>query len=87
MKEKHARLVAVVVSGDRNDTRITYPTELTQSGLDWLAQVVAEKDPSRIYNVVAITKRRRGFAKGDVLYQWHVGEGFEHHEGWWIDVE
>lgn len=81
------QLVAVVVQGEQNDTRITYPQELNQAALDGLARLVAKKDPTRIYYVVAMTKRRRGFAKGDVLYVWHVGEGFEHHEGWWIDAD
>lgn len=81
------RLVAVVVRGEQNDTRITYPQELTQAALNGLACFVAGKDPTRTYYVMSITKQGYRFVKHNVLYVWHVGDGFEHHEGWWIDAD
>lgn len=77
-------LVAVTVRGDKNETRLTFPAQLTDAVLDSLADIVKRKDPSRSYYVTTMFKRRRGFAKGDALYEWHVGDGFSHAEGWWI---
>ena len=79
-------MVALVVRGERNDTRITTPTELNDSSLDKLARVVAHKTPGRVYYLVRIHNRKL-WEKGETLFTWHVGEGFAHHEGWWVREE
>jgi hypothetical protein len=83
MTTRQETLVAVAVQGDRNFTRITSPAELNDATLDKLAQVVARKAPGRVYQLVRILNRKQ-WEKGDTLFTWHVGEGFEHSEGWWV---
>ncbi len=83
-------LVAVVVVGDTNMTRVTVPEALSQRALDSFARQVAGKEAGRTYYVVPISDTRRGWKQTpgrDPLYVWHVGDGFEHAEGWWVNYE
>lgn len=84
-----SELVAVVVVGKRNVTRITMARPLTKESLDSFARIIAKKAPDRTYLVVPISDTKHGLRQTpnrEPYYRWHVGEGFEHHEGWWIDV-
>jgi hypothetical protein len=82
---------AVFVDGDKNTTRVTDPVRCEAGGfeaaLEVLAGRVRGKTPGRCYDVYHVRDTRRGLKRaGSPLYTWHVGEGFEHHEGWWVHV-
>ena len=72
-------LVAVVVLGEQNATRVTVPANLSDATLDNFAKQVARKEPGRTYLVVPISDTRRGWKQTpdrDPLYEWYVGERF-----------
>jgi hypothetical protein len=77
--------VALTVRGDRNETRLTFPTVLDDGALERLAEIVRRKDPARVYYLVEM-RGPRHIQKGDTLYVWHVGDGFAHEDGWWVDA-
>lgn len=80
-------LVAVAVAGPKNLTRISrMALPLTEKVLEQFARLVARKEPDRIYYIVAVDEATWGTRKKEVLYQWHVGEGFEHKDGWWVEA-
>lgn len=83
-----SRLVAAFIVGEQNVTRITTAGPLNDATLDRLARYVATGKPWRTYYVMLVEdrlwKKRRGH---DPLYVWHVGEGFEHADGWWVGYE
>jgi len=80
-------MVAVAVAGGKNLTRITSLRPLTDETLASFARTVAKKAPGRSYHVVEFSERGAQRKKGDPLYTWHVGEGFEHGDGWWTETE
>jgi hypothetical protein len=63
--------------------RVVY--RMPTGGLVWaipnssLQILWAGPNSSRSYYVTTMFKRRNGFAKGDALYAWHVGDGT-----WWL---
>ena len=85
-------LVAVAVLGEQNLSRISsahrLPHVVTQveQALEWASHIVARKQPGRIYYIVEVYERTWKKKPGDPLYVWHVGDGFEHHEGWWVGL-
>lgn len=86
-------LVAVVVerTGSSQATRITSSAgcELNEGTLAAFAEVVRGKAPDGTYSVVELKPSATGRQRpriGFTCYKWHVGEGFEHKEGWWVDV-
>lgn len=79
--------VAVVVAGDKNLTRITGLRPLNDATLASFAKVVARRDPGRLYYILEFSSRGMQRKKGDPLYVWHVGDGFEHTDGWWTETE
>lgn len=84
-----ATQIAVFVDGDKNTTRVTVPHDFNEAGLESLARHIRRKAPGRDYDVHYVKDTRRGIKRsGDTpLYTWHVGDGFEHHEGWWISTD
>ncbi len=81
-------MIAVAVAGDKNLTRITNIRPLCDGTMDQFAKIVARKQPDRLYYIVEVSERSRAQRKkGDPLYVWHVGDGFEHASGWWTEME
>jgi len=78
-------LIAVAVAGPQRLTRITVALPRSAETLERFARAVARKQPGRIYYVVAVDEATWGSRRKDVLYTWHVGEGFAHEEGWWVE--
>ncbi len=83
---KAETMIAVAVAGDKNLTRITGIRPLCSQTLDSFARSVAQKEAGRLYYVVEHSERGRQRKKGDPLYVWHVGDGFEHADGWWVEA-
>lgn len=79
--------IAVVVAGSRNLTRITGLRLFYTGALEDLAKVVARKEPGKTYYIQEFSATGMQRKKGDPLYVWHVGDGFEHSEGWWVETE
>jgi carotenoid cleavage dioxygenase-like enzyme len=49
--------------------------------------VVARKRSGRFYYVVECSPNGMQRKRGEPLYVWHVGDGFEHSDGWWTETE
>jgi hypothetical protein len=82
-----ATQIAIVVAGQKNLTKITGNRDLTENTLESFRKVVIRKDPSRSYYIFeCFPSGAQKKKKGAALYAWHVGEGFEHSEGWWVDA-
>ena len=77
-------MVAVVVAGPRNRTRVTSIRPLGGETLDNFAKAVARKEPGRYY-VIEYSEHGQQRKKGDPLYAWHVSDGFGHVD--WDTVE
>jgi hypothetical protein len=80
-------LVAVAVAGNKNLTKITGVRPLSDETLTSFAKSVARREPGRIYYVVECSERGYQRKKGDPIYTWHVGDGFDHTEGWWTETD
>jgi len=80
-------MIAVAVAGEKNLTRITGIRQLCDVTLDSFAKLVARKEPGRLYCVIECSERGAQRKKGEPLYAWHVGDGFEHKDGWWTETE
>lgn len=80
-------MIAVAVAGTRNLTKITGLRPLCSETLDSFARTVAKKEAGKLYYIVECSERGAQRKKGDPLYVWHVGEGFQHAEGWWTETE
>lgn len=80
-------MVAVYVVGEENLTRITGIRPLCNETLGSFAKVAASRQPGRLYYVVECSERGAQRRKGDPLYAWHVGDGFDHAAGWWTETE
>jgi hypothetical protein len=78
-------MIAVVVSGPKNLTRISGAVPHSQKALDTFAALVAAKEPGRHYYVAAVDEQTWGTRRKELMYSWHVGEGFTHDQGWWVD--
>lgn len=78
---------AVAVMGRRNFTRITPAYPMNDALLDSFAARVAKSSPKATYYIVEVDLITHGRRWKYPVYRWHVGEGFEHKEGWWITVE
>lgn len=79
-------MIAVAVVGPRNMTRVTQALPHSRESLERFAEAVAGKEPGREYYVVSVDEATWGQRRKERLYRWHVGEGFRHDEGWWVDV-
>ena len=79
-------MIAVAVAGNKNLTRITGIRPLCGQTLDSFAGSVAQKEAGRLYYVVECGERGSQRKKGDPLYVWHVGDGFQHADGWWVEA-
>lgn len=77
-------LIAVAVAGPQRLTRVTQAWPHSAETLEHFARAVAGKEPGRTYYVVEVDEATWGQRRKDVLYSWHVGEGFAHEEGWWV---
>ncbi len=84
---KRDTMVAVAVAGPSNLTKITGIKPLSDETLASFARTVARKEPGRLYYVVECSEHGAQRKKGDPLYSWHVGDGFEHADGWWTETE
>ena len=69
------------------------PRLLSASSVGWTMRcskpsqrAVRGKNPERDYYVIEIREGLRRPIKGERLYKWHVGEGFDHKEGWWVGI-
>jgi len=80
-------MVALAVVGAKNLTKITGIRPLCDATLDSFAKSVARREPGRLYYVVECSERGAQRKKGEPLYAWHVGDGFQHAEGWWTETE
>lgn len=81
-------LIAAFVVGKENVTRITRAYPLSDENLAHLRAIVATKAAGRTYYVMLVEDRLWKKRPGkDPLFYWHVGEGFTHEEGWWVDYE
>lgn len=81
-------MVAVVVEGAQNLTRITGLQPLCDQTLDSFARIVAGKRSGRAYYVYEFSARGMQRKTGDALYRWHIGEGFRGQmDGWWVETE
>lgn len=80
-------MIAVAVVGERNVTKITGIRPLCDETLAQFAKTVAGKAPGRTYYIYECSERGAQNKKGDPLYVWHVGDGFEHADGWWTETE
>ena len=80
-------MVAVAVAGEHNLTKITNLRPLNDETLASFARAVAGRAPDRTYYVFECSERGMQRKKGDPLYVWHVGDGFRHAEGWWVETE
>jgi hypothetical protein len=82
-------MVAVVVEGGQNLTRITSLRPLNDETLDAFAKYVSRKRSGRNYYIYEFSERGMQRKKGAALYRWHMGEGFlrPHYEGWWVETE
>jgi len=80
-------LIAVAVLGEKNLTRITAASPYSKAMVQSFAKIVATKDPSRTYYVVTVDKATWGSRRKDPILIWHVGEGVEHAEGWWVEAD
>ena len=72
-------MVHAAVMGPKNMTTLGVAQPLTEEGLDSLARHVASKKPGRRYYVVTATTPKH------ILFKWHVGEGMDHKDGWWVE--
>ena len=87
MSKRVLPMVAVAAAGERNLTKITGIRPLSDETLDSFARTVARRAPGRLYYIVECSERGAQRKKGDPLYVWHVGDGFEHAAGWWTETE
>lgn len=78
--------VAVVVAGDKNLTRITGLRPLNDETLASFGKAVARRAPGHLYYIIEFSERGIQRKKGVPLYVWHVGEGFDHTDGWWTET-
>jgi len=80
-------MVAVAVVGEKNTTKITGLRPLCDETLAAFAKSVARRPAGRTYYIFECSERGAQNKKGAPLYVWHVGDGFEHTEGWWAETE
>lgn len=80
------RHIAAFHVGVQNETRVTGVYSLSQEALDALARSVARKCPGHYYVAEVSGKMQRRNARLGPLYTWHVGDGFEHADGWWVEA-
>ena len=77
--------IALFTVGAERFTRLTSGRPNTEATLESMARIVAGKNPNKSYYVFEVRdsdwNRRRV-----PLYVWHVGEGFAHEDGWWVDA-
>ena len=79
--------VAVSVVGPRNVTRIGPIRPLCELTLDLFAKLVKKKRPGLTYYIHEYSEGGMQRRKHDPLYVWHVGEGFSHGDGWWVETD
>lgn len=79
------RLYAVVVLGSRNLTRISVAYPMSTNLMSAFAKVVAGKAPGRSYYIAEVDHATWGSRQKEIVYTWHVGEGFKHSDGWWVN--
>lgn len=74
--------IAAARVGDKNTTIVTPHLDNTRENWERLAKQVARKEPAFYYlfEVSAVTGKKIG----DPIAYWHVSEGFQHAEGWWV---
>ena len=77
-RKAYVEMVHLAVQGPRNITTIGGAGELSNETLEAFAGMVRERRPGKRYYIVTDTMPKQ------ILYRWHVGEGFSHEEGWWI---
>lgn len=79
--------VAAFVSGPSgNVTRVTPAADDTAAGWEWLASLVRQKEPGRDYHICEVRDGARGLRRvGEAIGYWHVGDGFSHEEGWFVE--
>ncbi len=72
--------IKAAVQGPQNMTSLSGGFPHNQESLDLLGRHIAQnKTPGKRYYIV--TQRDK-----IPLYRWHVGEGFKHSEGWWVEM-
>lgn len=77
-------LIALFTVGGERVTRLTRGFPNTEESLRSFGRIVATKNPRKAYYLFQVREsdwRRRPTP----LFKWHVGEGFSHHQGWWVD--
>lgn len=79
--------IAVAVAGARNVTKITSVRPLCKETLDSFADSVRKRPAGKLYYVFECSERGAQNKKGDPLFVWHVGDGFAHRDGWWVETE
>jgi len=72
-------MVHLAVQGPKNMTTIGVALPEGDEALDRFAGMVADRKPGKRYYVVTATTPKQ------ILYRWHIGEGMEHKDGWWIE--
>jgi hypothetical protein len=77
-RRSYVEMVHLAVQGPRNITTIGVAGELSDETLEAFAGMVRDRRPGKRYYIVTDTMPKQ------ILYRWHVGEGFSHEEGWWI---
>lgn len=72
-------MVHLAVQGPKNITTIGIALPEGDEALDRFAGMVADRKPGKRYYIVTATTPKQ------ILYRWHVGEGMEHKDGWWVE--